>query len=56
MHGMKSDFIVSCNRTESLDASHFEIMDQSIILPKECDIVREFAKHLYNVAKKLRRR
>jgi len=23
------------------------------ILPKECDIVRDFAKHLYNVAKKL---
>jgi hypothetical protein len=28
-------------------------MDQSIVLPKECEIVREFAGHLHNVAKKL---
>ena len=49
----ENEFIVSCNRTESLDASHSEVMDQSIILPKECEIVREFAKHLHNVAKKL---
>jgi hypothetical protein len=49
----QEEFIVSCNRTESLDASHFEVMDKSIILPKECVIVREFARHLYNVAKKL---
>jgi hypothetical protein len=47
------DLTVSCNRTESLDASHKEVMDQVIILPKECEIVREFAEHLHNVAKKL---
>ena len=49
----EKELIVSCNRTESLDASHKEVMDQSIILPKECEITREFAKHLHNVAKKL---
>ncbi len=49
----EKELIVSCNRTESLDASHREIMDQAIILPKECEVVREFAQHLHNVAKKL---
>ncbi|HYA91737.1 MAG TPA: phage terminase large subunit family protein [Thermodesulfobacteriota bacterium] len=48
-----AELIVQCNRTESLDASHKEIIDQSIILPKECDIVKTFADHLHNVAKKL---
>ena len=28
--------IVSCNRTESLDASHREVSEQAIVLPKEC--------------------
>ena len=49
----EKELVVSCNRTESLDASHKEITDQNIVLPKECDIVREFAEHLHNVAKKL---
>jgi hypothetical protein len=49
----EKELIVSCNRTESLDASHREIMDQSIVLPKKCEITREFAQHLHNVAKKL---
>jgi hypothetical protein len=44
---------VTCNRTESLDASHKEIMDQDLVLPREGEIVREFAKHLHNVAKRL---
>jgi hypothetical protein len=48
-----ADLIVQCNRTESLDASHKEITDQSIAIPKECDIVKSFADHLHNVAKKL---
>ena len=47
------DLTVSCNRTESLDASHNEVMAGKIILPKECDIVKTFAEHLHNVAKKL---
>jgi len=45
--------IVVCNRTESLDASHHEILTGQIILPHECDMTREFAKHLHNAAKKL---
>ncbi|MFC1891861.1 phage terminase large subunit family protein [Thermodesulfobacteriota bacterium] len=49
----EKELIVSCNRTESLDASHREVMDSSIVLPKHCDIVKTFAEHLHNVAKKL---
>jgi len=49
----EKELIVQCNRTESLDASHREIMEQSIILPKECEMVKIFAEHLHNVAKKL---
>lgn len=44
---------VVCNRTESLDASHDEIMLGDIILPKVSDMTTLFAKHLHNVAKKL---
>jgi len=44
---------VSVNRTESLDASHNEIMNGGLVLPRESDIVREFAQHLHNTAKKL---
>ena len=49
----EQDLTVQCNRTESLDASHNEIMNGQIILPKECEIVKVFAQHLHNVAKKL---
>lgn len=49
----EKELTVSCNRTESLDASHREITDHSIALPKECEITREFARHMHNVAKKL---
>lgn len=44
---------VTCNRTESLDASHREIVDEIVILPKECEITKEFAEHLHSVAKRL---
>jgi len=49
----EKDLTVSCNRTESLDASHNEIMGGQVILPREGEIVREFAQHLHNVAKRL---
>jgi len=49
----EKELVVSCNRTESLDASHKEILDQAIVLPRESDMVRDFAQHLHNVAKKL---
>jgi len=49
----EKDLTVACNRTESLDASHNEVIQGKIILPRECDLTREFARHLHNVAKKL---
>lgn len=49
----ESEFIVQCNRTESLDASHKEINEEAIYLPKKCEITELFAEHLHNVAKKL---
>lgn len=49
----EAQLIVSANRTESLDASHKEITDGAVILPKECAIVKTFADHLHNTAKKL---
>lgn len=47
------DMKVQPNRTESLDASHQEISYDKIILPRESDVVRDFAKHLHNTAKRL---
>jgi Phage terminase large subunit (GpA) len=44
---------VTVNRTESYEASHNQIIDRQIVLPKESDPVREFAKHLNNAAKRL---
>lgn len=49
----EKELIVSCNRTESLDASHNEVMKGELILPKRCQIVEEFAQHLHHAAKKL---
>ncbi len=49
----EKELIVSSNRTESLDASHREIMENITVLPKQCDITCQFADHLHNVAKKL---
>jgi hypothetical protein len=49
----EADMTVQCNRTESLDASHKEVSDATLVLPKRCDIIEEFAKGLHNVAKKL---
>lgn len=49
----EKEFIVQCNRTESLDASHKKIMDKTIVLPRECEPVKEFAQHLHNIAKRL---
>lgn len=49
----EEDLSVRVNRTETLDTSHMEILNGELILPRECDIVREFAQHLHNTAKKL---
>jgi len=47
------DFIVSCNRTESLDASHKQMTNSEVVLPRSNDMVKEFAEQLHNVAKRL---
>ena len=39
----EKDMIVTCNRTESLDASHKEITEGRVVLPKACDVVKVFA-------------
>jgi hypothetical protein len=49
----EKDLTISSNRTESLDASHNEISQAKISLPKNCEITQEFAQHLHNVAKRL---
>jgi hypothetical protein len=49
----EKDLIIQGNRTESLDASHDEIMHGRVILPKQCGITQEFAQQLHNVAKRL---
>jgi len=45
--------IVNANRTETLDTSHNEVMEEGLILPKRCEMTEIFAEHLHNVAKKL---
>jgi hypothetical protein len=49
----EKELIVQCNRTESMVASHREIRDGSINLPKECEVTRTFAEHMHNAAKRL---
>lgn len=47
------EMIVQCDRTESLDASHDIIANLDVILPRQSDIMEEFADHCHNIAKKL---
>jgi hypothetical protein len=47
------EMTVMANRTESLDASHREIIEQNIILPRQSDILRDFAFQMHNTAKRL---
>lgn len=50
----EKEFIVQCNRTESLDASHNQVLRGKVIFPSEqSDIMHQFAEHLHNVAKRL---
>jgi len=46
-------YIVNSNRTEAMDASHKEISNQLLILPRKCQIVEKYASHCHNTAKKL---
>lgn len=48
------EMTVQENRTESMDASHEQISSGTIILPPYCqDLVKEYANHCHNTAKKL---
>jgi len=47
------EWVVQSNRTESLDASHRQIMNRMITLPSQSEVIRTFAAHMSNVAKKL---
>ena len=47
------DLTVRTNRTESMDASHAEVQNARIVLPRSCEVLREFAEHMHNTAKKL---
>jgi hypothetical protein len=53
----EGDLTVTCNRTESLDASHHQILGtgggKTVVLPRRSEMTEEFAKHLHNVAKRL---
>jgi len=50
----EGQYVVECNRTESLDNSHREIDQAQVELPKKsCGITQTFADHMHNVAKKL---
>jgi hypothetical protein len=49
----EDDLTVFSNRTEALDASHVEVTDQRLILPRYCEMVQLFAEHLANTAKRL---
>ena len=44
---------VSSYRTEAMDTSHDEIANQELILPRETDTVKLYAKHCHSTAKKL---
>lgn len=47
------DFTVTANRTESLDASHAELHEGKIILPRECEALQEFSRQCCNIARVL---
>jgi hypothetical protein len=47
------DLTVKANRTEALDASHAELAQGKVILPKESETIHEFARHCSNVARVL---
>ncbi len=49
----KKEYTVSANRTEGLDSSHQALRKQRVVLPKNCEITKEFAEHCHAVARKL---
>lgn len=49
----EQELTVKCNRTESLDNSQEEVLEEGMIFPKCCEMTELFATHLNNVAKRL---
>ncbi|MBU1536465.1 phage terminase large subunit family protein [Myxococcota bacterium] len=45
--------MVVVNRTESMDDSHTAVRDGELLLPRECEPVKDFAQHCHNTAKTL---
>ena len=44
---------VAVNRTEALDASHAELAQGKVLLPRESETLHEFARHCANIARVL---
>jgi hypothetical protein len=51
----EKEFTVTANRTEALDASHSEINQGRVVLPRQGETIREFARQLANVARILQK-
>ena len=49
----EKELTVAANRTEALDASHNQLSHGKVILPRECEVVHEFARHCSNTARVL---
>jgi len=49
----EKELTVTVNRTESLDASHEELRQGRVVLPKESEIIQEFATQCSNIARVL---
>ena len=49
----EKEWVVQSNRTESLDASHRQLMNRAVTLPSQTDVIDVFATQCSNVAKKL---
>jgi hypothetical protein len=49
----EKDMTVYANRTESLDSTHKDIVEQNVLLPRQSDTIKLFAEHMHNVTKRL---
>jgi hypothetical protein len=49
----EKDMTVYANRTESLDSTHKDIVEQNVLLPRPSDMIKLFATQMHNVAKRL---
>jgi len=49
----EKELTVTVNRTESLDASHEELRQGRVVLPRECETIQEVATQCSNIARVL---